>query len=53
MNRALLLALMIFRGVLPGILTMMEEVIDLSSVLLARGHDMRKEGLRRECVTCK
>jgi hypothetical protein len=41
------------KGVLPGIPTRVETVTDLSSVLLAKGHDMRKEGLRRECVACK
>jgi hypothetical protein len=42
------------RGVLPGILSKVEAVTDLRSVLLARGHDMRKEeGTRRECIGCK
>jgi hypothetical protein len=41
------------RGVLRGIPIRVEAVTDLTSVLLARGHDMRKEGSRRECIGCK
>jgi hypothetical protein len=42
------------RGVLPGIPSRVEAVTDLKSVLLARGHDMCREGSGRgECVGCK
>jgi hypothetical protein len=37
----------------PPEATEVEAVTDLTSVLLARGHDMRKEDSRRECIGCK
>jgi hypothetical protein len=42
------------RGILPGILSRVEAVTDLKSVLLVRGHDMCREGSGRgKCIGCK